>query len=423
MDWWWVTVSRVDRPAYSKLSAHAADVAGLVKDRKTLDIHALQRRDCGVMAALHALMVGVSAYPHLLGGDGVEAGHGYGMRQLSAPAASAVALRHWLEATSARLTVPLGSVRTLLSPSPTETATDSGLVARSRGATWDDLSVAAQEWRKDCEENPDSIALFYFAGHGVQRTRSDSVLLLSDFADRTGNPLLRAVDVNNLFGGMAPTAARKGMARTQLWFIDACRVLPTEFAKFETLQATDVFEVELSERDERCAPIYFGAIPGGSAYSAGGGRTLFCRALLESLEHAGGVRKQGQGCWEVTTGSLLAGLQAEIAQINSEKGADQKIWDGGQMEDPDRAIVSLVGVPEVPVSLEVAPATAAGRVTVSVRDLAGNPKLGPAALTPNPFATRWTAGTYLVQTSPGLPGVEPDLQVRPPRCDWKAIVP
>lgn len=375
------------------------------------------------MGALHALIVGVSAYPHLPGGEGHTTGPDYGLQQLSAPAASAVAIRSWLEGAASRLAVPLGSVRTLLSPSATELAADPSL-AQATGANYQEFFDAAQNWRRECESDPDNIAFFYFAGHGVQRTRSDSVLLLSDFGDRPGNPLLRAVDVNNLFGGMASSTARPAMARTQLWFVDACRAFPGAFANFQTLQATAVFEVELSEADERCAPVYFGAVPGGNAYSVPGDRTLFSMALLESLEHSGGVKPvQGVPGWQVTTGSLLDGMQASIADINERLGGSQRIWDGGQMEDPDRSIVHLDRIPEVPVSLEVSPASAGSGILVAVTNPDGTGKLGPAPLEPNPYKERWSAGLYGIATMPSLPGVEPTLPVVPPRCFWRASVP
>ncbi len=372
------------------------------------------------MAGLHALIVGVSEYPHLPGGAGPPGPRDYGMGQLTACARSAATVAEWLENAGQRLAVPLQSMRFLASPSPGER--NDPRLAQAEPATRESLRRAALAWRQDCAQDPDNVAFFYFAGHGVQRTRSDAVLLAADFADAEGNPLFNAVDVNNLFKGMAPTAARPQMARTQLWFVDACRGFPSAFDNFETLEAGNVFEVELPDLDERCAPVYFGAVPGGSAYSVRGEHTLFSRALLDSLDRCGGQLLPGRGRWEVTVGSLLRGMQAAIERLNAEEGSTQKIWDGGQMEDAKRRIADLAEVPEVDVKLELVPT--AGGVSLSFHDsTSGQPMLVADPLDPNPYQCRWRAGFYSLQTSPALPGVEPQFLVKPPAFAWQALVP
>lgn len=373
------------------------------------------------MAALHALIVGVSAYPHLSGGDGAP-GPDYEMGQLTASAASAAAVKDWLEAAGERLAAPLGKVQLLLSPSPGELQRDPGL-AGAEPATRESLRRAALAWREDCASDPENVAFFYFAGHGVVRTRWESVLLLSDFADAPGNPLFNAVDVNNLFGGMAPTVARPDMARTQLWFLDACRVFPTQFDNFETLAASEVFEVELPDSDRRCAPVYFGASQGGAAYAVRGARTLFSRALLDSLDGAGGEKLEGENRWVVTAGSLLRGMQAAVDRINAEEDGDQAIIGGGIAEHPERQIVELAGVPSVDIRLELEPAHRAGEVALSFHGPDGEPKDVPSPLDPNPFRDRWQAGSYRLHTTPAIAGVDPEVPVRPPAFRWKARLP
>ena len=48
------------------------------------------------------------------------------------------------------------------------------------------------------------MTIFYFAGHGVQRTQRDAVLLLDDFGAPGGESLANTVDANHLFDGMVP---------------------------------------------------------------------------------------------------------------------------------------------------------------------------------------------------------------------------
>lgn len=341
------------------------------------------------------------------------------MGQLTTSVRSAVAVAEWLQSAGPRLVAPLTSLQLLLSPSADEILTVPGAEGAAP-ATRENLRQAALAWRAKCAEDPDSVAFFYFAGHGVERTRRDSVLLAADFGADDGNPLNNAVDVNNLFGGMAAGATHPGMARTQLYFVDACRVLPTEFRGFETLEAPPVFAVELSQRDRRCAPIYYGAGPGAEAYALTGDQTMFSRALLDSLDRCGGRLLEGRSQWVVTVDSLLQGMRTAIQRLNAETGLDQEVWEGGQMQDYERRIADLGEVPEVDVRLELVPG--ADGVSLQFHDPHGQSVPVPDPLDPNPFEDRWTAGSYEVRTQPNLPDVDRRVSVRPPFFDWRASV-
>lgn len=325
-------------------------------------------------------------------------------------------MRDWLDASASRLSVPLGRCTTLLSPSPGEMALNA---FADRIATHDAVSRALLEWREDCASDPDNLAFFYFAGHGVQRTRTDAVLLLRDFADLPGNPLVNAIDVNNLINGMAPTAKRPGMAGTQLWFVDACRVFPSAFDDFERLSATEVFDVTLSDRDDRCAPMYFGSLPGSEAFALPGDQTIFSKALIECLDGAAGVSGPGSAVWEVTVGSLSQSLGLVVRSINAEIGGSQEAWTGGQTMRPDARIVTAPGVPNVRVSLELRPSSCAREVSLRVTCPDGNPMPVPTPLDPNPFCDRWPAGVYRFDAAPPDRGVvDGHIPVLPPEFPW-----
>lgn len=375
------------------------------------------------MPAFHALIVGVSEYPYLPGGTGQLGPRDFGMGQLSAAASSAARVADWLQSAARRLPVPLGIIRLLLSPTPEEIASRPSLATAGLPATRDSLIREALAWREDCTTDRENIALFFFAGHGVQRSRADAVLLTSDFAEAGGNPLLNAVDVNNLFGGMAPSVKRQQMAETQLWFIDACRGFPEEFDDFERLAATEVFEVVRPDVDKRCAPIYFGALPGTSARSIIGDATIFSKALLRCLNGGAGCRLPGSTQWIVTVGSLLRGLQLMVGELNAKEGADQEVFDGGQTPRQDTPIVALEGVPDVEVRIELHPPAAASRVALSVQRSDGTSVSVPSPLDPNPFPDRWPAGVYRVAAAPPECGIVSDLwPVMPPVFPWRGEV-
>ncbi len=362
------------------------------------------------MAKLHALIIGVSAYPHLPDGATPKA-NGYGMEQLSASALSVDRLAQWLEEAADRLAVPLGSCRRVLSPSPTELAVMPP-AGSYKAATLDNIRTEALEWRAECRSARDNVALFYFSGHGVQRTRQDAVLLAEDFGDSQGNPIFKSVDVNNLFDGMAPTVEHPDIARTQFWFIDACRVLPSAFKNFETLLPTGIFDVGVADYDDRCAPIYFGSAPGGFAYTVRDETTIFGDALMQCLRGRAGS-KLDAGTWAVTVGSVMSALPTVLKELNWKHRGNQAFVAGGILSDLNRRLVSLDQTPEVRVQIRLTPAD---RTKLSVTRLVdGAPMAIPSPLQPNPFEAMWSAGAYKASFAPACDGFDDDeLFVVPP---------
>src|SRR5262249_28177934 len=124
---------------------------------------------------------------------------------------------------------------------------------------------AAKAWRDDAARHRKNVAVFFFSGHGFLRTKDDSLMLLHDFADPAEGPLTNAADIRSLLFGMSPSPQRPEMARTQLFIVDACRVRPEAFEGFETSAPPAVFELPLDGEDDRCAPVFFSAIPNAPA--------------------------------------------------------------------------------------------------------------------------------------------------------------
>jgi hypothetical protein len=342
------------------------------------------------------------------------------MGQLTAAALSAHRLVQWLQQAGDRLAVPLASCEVLLSPSDEEIARDPAMGSYPR-ARFEQFQAKALQWREACAADSGNVALFYFAGHGLQRTRKDAVLLLEDFADGPGHPLNNSVDMEDLYSGMAPTPEHRNMAMTQLWFVDACRGFPKEFDGFETLQAPGTFGVTRPDADRRCAPLYFGALPGTSAYSIGGETTIMSQALLESLDGAAAERSPGSTEWWVTVRNLLRGLQDVVAEINEATGGTQDIYDAGQTPRSEARIVRLDSAPSVRVKIELRPADAAERVSLEVKRAADGAAMEiPVPLKPNPFVDRWTAGVYTLECSPANAGIprDPEWLVLPPVTSW-----
>jgi hypothetical protein len=69
----------------------------------------------------------------------------------------------------------------LLSPSDVEKANEPALKNYSwTPCTRKNFIAEALAWRNDSSTHRDSVTFFYFAGRGVQRMKSDAVLLLEN---------------------------------------------------------------------------------------------------------------------------------------------------------------------------------------------------------------------------------------------------
>jgi hypothetical protein len=346
---------------------------------------------------LHALIVGVSAYTHLpTRNDPLRPEH-LGLRQLSSTALTAYKLYQWLVEHQQSLPVPLATCRLLLSPSPDEIAAEPLLNGLADPATLDNFLVEAANWRNDASSHQDNVTFFYFAGHGAQRTKDDAVVLLEGFGDGIGVPLKNAVDVNNIFKGMASTDAHPNIAQTQLYFVDACRDFLAAFKNFEPDNTTQVFRVQLTGVDKRTAPIFFAAVPGTKALAIRGDQTLFSKALLDCLNgDAGDLREvNGQERWYVSVHSLNKALFTKVDDWNRTLNTEQDFVLGGLVTD--KIVVFLDNPPSVEILLEVDPLEALQSTRIEALDDQGLPvPVLPHPLDPHPYRCKWPAGFYTI---------------------------
>jgi Caspase domain len=285
---------------------------------------------------------------------------------------------------------------------------------------------AAQGWRDAAATNPDGMAFFYFAGHGLQRTKDDAVLLLDEFGGMPpgADPLVTSVDLRTLFYGMAPSTDFPNVARTQLYVVDACRNHPKQFNNFEQLHTAGVFQVALSGRDDRIAPIFYAAVPDSKGYAIAGRHTVFSQQLLRCLESGaarpGAEDATGNPGWEVTIHSLIQALTDRFNQLTPAEKADQDFTVGGQVKEA--VLYRLPTPPQVELSLACDPEGARTAAQLEVLDAFGQPILSVSPLEPHPYQKTLAAGLYQLRTTfqgkPGFKDWTRLTQLMPPGKMW-----
>lgn len=378
---------------------------------------------------LHAFIVGVSSYPYLRNGANAIADD-WQMEQLTASVRSAVSVYDFLRDADDKglLLVPLTTCQLLLSPSAAEIP---AVPAGANPASVARFIVAANEWREACKTHRDNVALFYFAGHGVQRTTEDAVLCLEDFREPPFPPLTRSVALANLRGGMSPAPQFPEIARTQLYFVDACRDRPTPLSEFEAMGTADVFPVSLAGQDDRCSPIYYASISNRTANAVPHQGSLFSRALLDSLKGEAGQALEetdhGTVPWGVTVNSLSEYLDSrKIDALNREFQADQTYASGGQFRE--RVICLLSEPPPVDFSIEILPPEASQDARIRLWRAGASPAIDARPIAPNPLhCPGLPGGIYRLEISfdPGHPvyrGLERDYDLRPVRVTKRVRV-
>ncbi|MEP7302782.1 MAG: hypothetical protein ABI699_14795 [Caldimonas sp.] len=296
----------------------------------------------------HALVIGVSRYPHLPGGDGAPATNHFGLTQLGSAARSAHHFAEWL-IHEARLPVPLGSCRVMLAPSPEE-AQAPEIQARSGGCSASDFLEEANDWIADASRSPEESTIFYFVGQKLHSPGSEDLLLFEDFGAPRGPVFKGGVSFMNIFQGMGSNASLS--SQVQHFFIDGSRHSVDESMGGFLRGTTDVFDVRPSQVDRRAGGTFHAAVPGGQAYAHVDGVSLFLETLLKGLRGGAAVRPRDGRGWAVTAGSLATWLGSE-SRAESERFGVALQYELSIRGDA--TVCTLDKPPSVPVSITLEP--------------------------------------------------------------------
>lgn len=346
----------------------------------------------------HALIVGVSEYAFLPGKAEPPMPHFFGLKRLASPALSAAMLCAWLVEHADALARPLASCRLLLSPSPFEVPlipplpAAAGVTAAAAGpANWLPFVSDALALRQDAGVRRGDTTFVFYSGHGLEKAGAD-LITLADFGDpASGGLFAHTTTVASLIAGMAPSDDYPDMARTQFYFIDACR---QSLEGVDPLAPTGVALYAKSKDDTRATPTFQAAYPGSIAMTLDGQPTDFCRALLDGLARGaeGPDLTDPQERWPVTTYTLHKAISNHFAALGSGQFAPL----GFTLKD--EVLLWLPEPPQVDVAIMVMPEEAIDHTHVT---LSGPTPIALEAVRANhPYRLQLKGGPYTLEARP-----------------------
>ena len=151
------------------------------------------------------------------------------------------------------------------------------------------------------------------SGHGLEA--SDRYLVPADFGANSLDPYDRLINFTVTHNRMD-----RCRARTQLYFLDACREQPKELR--EAAAAGPIGYPLIGALGgtaiARDAPIFHAALRGGQAAGEPGRASYFTQALIECLDGAGARDVTGTDC-PVNYSSLATALKAAVALVAGAK--------------------------------------------------------------------------------------------------------
>lgn len=306
---------------------------------------------------MHALVIGVSSYDHLVGGSGPLTNEPLlnGLRQLSAAATSATRVALWLRDHFQFPNVQLGSIRLLVSPAPSEVPLPEGVSPPN--ATFDAVRKAVVAWRNDARSTAGNVALLYVAGHGIQTSNEGGILLLQDAgAPDSLTPLERAIDVASIRRGMVADPAKPDTATPdiQYYFYDACRIVPTASASYATVQVGVSFDEPRGPAPTTSYVMWGSRSRDYALADAEAKSTLFSKAFIDALASRAPTDADGRTVRLAHFGMALEKVLDELAESYGEQ---QQLVPGGAgpfkspvclRETPQRTMTPRAGPHAIP---------------------------------------------------------------------------
>ncbi len=247
------------------------------------------------MPGSFAVIIGVSAYPHLDGGTEPAPDHGQEwiaetrtLRQLFVSALTAKRFFDWLATDYRYVKAPIARCWLLLSPTDAERAHEPAVDDHALEPTLANCATALKAWRSAIRALPkpaqhDSRAFFFFSGHGLQVHHGKHLLLPSSYLGGDEPSWDEAIGTSNLLYGLESLEIPD-----RFYFLDACRNdLPKLRAKRpEGQRILSEDEAALAFAGLRTGALFFATNNSLQAWQPtdpNQGVSLFGQAVLEGL--------------------------------------------------------------------------------------------------------------------------------------------
>ncbi len=247
------------------------------------------------MPGVYALVVGVSAYPFLKGGQSAVP-DSFGLEQLVTSAITAAKVFDWLRTSFLRKDLSVVWCWLMLSPTAQEREAfeKDGLTHYSE-PTYNNLRNVIGAWTGLIPKQPPasdgSRSFFFFSGHGVQSNHKQ-VLLPSDYLDnKNGDPdMQNCIGARNLEDWMEESPVAEHIA-----LLDACRNELSPLAQRGLTAYDGAFKKNpSSSKGPRAAATLFATSPNTMAYQFGGlPYTFFGQAVLDALGGSADTKNSG----------------------------------------------------------------------------------------------------------------------------------
>jgi hypothetical protein len=374
----------------------------------------------GVTGSLHALVIGVSSYPHA---------RDYNLGSAPGPAIAAARFAQWLRTTYRNPTVDVRSVRVLLSPTEEEAVAVAEAVGQVDGrANLAGVTHGLRVWAEDCNANTNDIGLLYLAGHGTSMVVGGGFLLLEDFGEPDA-PFSHALDLQYVMDAMS-----KRKAHANFIFVDACR---------NTIEAqkdhvfTGIQNITLNKTAavlRKVLKVCYGAAPDKSAWTSSDDDilqygTIFLKALLNAL-NKGAVELDQEGRLCVMANRLTSetarGVRTE-ARFLSQTYAQEMLGSGDGVGTLEEVPFHWPEVVPVDLEIELDPAIVARFAEASLFRVISSAQASycrQVSFDPHPSQIRGIdSGKYRLQVGPPIPPTMHDWFVLPSSPRWKVTLP
>ncbi len=330
----------------------------------------------------HILIIGVGEYPYLKNGKNSQTFQEQYLNELgqlsSPPASAAFFYQTVLQMAKGHFfTHPVGSIEVL---------TDNGVVPgeENEEPTKRNIQEAYYRWKDRCDKNEENVAIFYFAGHGFGIT--DHCLLPKDFGSNTRNPFEAAIAFDH-----TATAFRACKANTQIFFVDACRIIPpeTRFQGINFIGLDYIQDVMLPEKPHTL--IMKAASHNEGAYGRKNKESFFVSALLKGMNAYGAVNIDGK--WVVETGNLVKDINNWLKLEKASEGYLQRC---SSFINDSFSLLELPSAPTVTLSLNCKPPEALSLATLSYNNLKSKEVSNSRLPHAEPWSIAVPAGIYRI---------------------------